>query len=861
MSKTTRSILLRQSGGTGVPPVQNGQYARFPVMRQSVLKWTLLSAALALSLAALSSFLMEVRGLSIWGSSSPSVPLDLAEAIACQCAVSGNDVISTGTDSKLVWDCVPGSNAHVDIDLDVSRNTLLEVFWGTPEQQNFSPDRRLALPLPAGRCRRTFFLPGRICRLRLDFGQEPGLAFRVHSAVVREGVCFARPWSWRTFLLRTAVLAFPCFLLFLHLVFPVGAIWTFIDRNRFALAAGVLAFFVIFELSGTSIGMWNRYVANEAAKPPLFGTERQIRSDEWAVFAPLTIAQASAHPAWPYFNDIPRAMPTDMFSVYAQPVRHFLVAFRPFLAGYVLLGFNRGLAFFWAGRWLALLLVLYELLKLLTDGDRILSGVGAALGVLAPVIQWWGAINALAEMLISGSLFILCLDRFLRETSLRNRWLPIVGMGYSAVAYAMTLYPAAMVSLAYVFAALSAWVTVRHAKDFRCGALTASFAIIVVFAATMCLAWYLTLSRDAFLAVQGTVYPGQRLHCGGGFWKGFGLSWGNLFFPWTSPVIEDGNSFNRSVFLDFFPLGYVMAALLFLKRRVLDLPSMFLAAVAILLGVYCAIGFPEWAAKASMLWRSTPPRAFVAVSFAQFLLLIRSVSLIREETPSVRLALPLAACMAATAFALARSAFPAYLSNSMLAAITAVALVGNYLFLRFPARKEAAVAFFAGLALCAGAFVNPIQRGDAGVRDSRLAKTIRSIVAADRGAWLVEGECFPMNQYPLLAGAPTINAGNLYPAEERWLDLDTGGRFPEVWNRFASGVRIDLGTTAEPAMAETNFDVFRVSAPISVLARWNVRYVLSRRNLEPLSGGGVHLHRIARSSGWYVHSVEQGDGN
>ena len=821
----------------------------------------LLSAALALLMAASSSVLMEVRGFPLWGRSSPPVSLDLAEAIAGQCAVSGNEVISTGTDPKLVWNSVPGSNAHLDIDLDASRSALLEVFWGTPNQWNFSPNRRLALSLPAGRCRRTILLPGRICRLRLDFGQEPGLAFRVHSAVVKEGVCFAEPWSWRTFLLRTAVLSIPCLLLFLHFVFPVGAIWTFIDRNRFALATGVLAFSVVFELSGTSIGMWNRYVANEAAEPPLFGTEREVRSDEWAVFTPLTIAQSSAKPAWPYFNDIPRAMPTDMFSVYAQPIRHPLVAFRPFLIGYPLLGFNRGLAFFWAGRWLALLLVLYELLKLLTDGNRTLSGVGAALGVLAPVTQWWGAINALTEMLISGSLFVLCLDRFLRETSLRNRWLPIVGMGYSAVAYAMTLYPAAMIPLAYVFAALSAWVAVRHAKGFRCDAITVSFAIIVVFAAMMCLAWYLILSREAFLVVQGTVYPGQRLHCGGGFWKGFGLSWGNLFFPWTSPVIEDGNTFNRSVFLDFFPLGYVMAAILFLKRRVLDLPSMLLTAVAVLLGVYCALGLPEWAAKTSMLSRSTPPRAFVAVSFAQFLLLIRSVSLIREKAPSIRLALPLAVCLAVAAFALARSAFSEYLSNSMLVAMTIVALVGNYLFLRFPARKEAATVFFAGLALCAGAFVNPIQRGDAGVRDSSLAKTIRSIVAADRGAWLVEGESFPMNQYPLLAGAPTINAGNLYPAEKRWLDLDPGGKFSKVWNRFASEVRIDLGTTTEPELSETNFDTFRVSAPISVLARWNVRYVLSRRNLEPLSGGGVHLRRIAQSSGWNVHSVEQGNGD
>lgn len=580
----------------------------------------------ALLAAAACAFLMEVRGLFPVGGRVTPASLSPADAVPDQCTVAGGSVASTGNDAKLVWRGFSCRGGHLEIEADAPEDTCLDVFRGKPGQPGFSPDRKSRHFLFAGRNRVVAPLPGETAGLRLDFGREPGQTFRIRSIAVKGGPYFTRPWSWRTFFLRTVLLGSLFFLLALHAVFPAAAIWTFVDRNRFALAACILAFATVFELNGSSIGMWNRLVPNRAAEAPLFGEERPIRSDEWASFSPLTLAQAAARPAWPYFNGIPRDMPTDMFTVYAQPVRHPLVVFRPFLAGFVLFGFRHGLAFFWAGRWLALLLALYGLFKLLTGGDKLLSGAAAALAVFSPAVQWWGAINAFAEMLFSGSLFVLCLDRFMAGRNFRERWLPLLGMGYAGVAYAMTLYPAEMVPLAWVFAALSVWTVVRRAGGFRPDARSAVFAAVAVLAAAGCLAWYLFLSRESFRLAAETVYPGRRFSCGGGFAGKWGLSWGNLFFPWTPPGVEDGNPFNRSVFFDFFPLGYLLSAISCARRRKADLPSLLLAGVAVLLGMYCAKGLPPWAANLTLLSRSTTPRAFVAFGFAQFLLLVRAVS-------------------------------------------------------------------------------------------------------------------------------------------------------------------------------------------------------------------------------------------
>lgn len=782
-------------------------------------------------------------------------PLDLAVAKRRQCVVEHDVMTSTGSDANLIWPRFSEKNIRIEIEVVASEDDWIEAFWGTPRHHSFSQERSVRSPLFAGENRIVVPISGKIRKLRLDFGNAPSQSFRIKSIQIRTGLWLAHPWSWGVFLLRSAIVFLPVFLFFLHFVFPASVVWSFIDRNRYALAAGVLAFAVIFELNGSSISFWNRYIPNKNAEAPLFGTAREVRSDEWAVFTPLTLAQSLAKPAWPYFNDIPRAAPTDMFSVYAQPVRHPLVAFRPFLAGHILFGFRRGLAFFWASRWIALLLAAYGLLKLVSDGNKTLAGAGAALVVLAPVVQWWGAINALAEMLIFGSLFIVCLDRFMAGRTLHGRWLPVLGMAYSGVAYAMTLYPAAMVPLAYAFAALSIWTMCRRARDFRADAATWIFVAFASLAAAGCMGWYLHLSRDAFRATAGTVFPGSRLDCGGGGLQLLGLPWGNLFFPWTSSIAGGCNSFELAMFLDFFPLGAALAAFLFFRRGIRDRLNILLFAVSLLLALYCIVGLPRWAAAATMLSRSKTIRAFIAFGFVQFLLLLRSAALLRPAI-SVKWAILAAAAYAAAAMGLARFSYPTYLGWQRIVAVGGLAAVSAFLLLRFTAWPRAAALFLAALAVGAGAFVNPVQRGDAGVQMSDLAKKVRSVVKSEVESWIVDAEPFPMNQCLLLAGAPTINAINTYPVSDRWIEIDPDGKDKVVWNRYACSMRFDVKPEGEPIFRLHQADSFQVEVPMTALKRWNVRWVLSRRNLGGMTGGGLRLRQVAEASGWRFLIVE-----
>ena len=128
-----------------------------------------------------------------------------------------------------------------------------------------------------------------VSAIRIDYGSKSGLRFDVQSVVLRNSPIVIGGWSWRQFFLRTVIAFCAVLLALLHFACSPARLWMFIDRWRYWLALAVLSFAVVFELSGSSIGLWNAYVPNHHAIEPLFGKPRAIRSDEFAVFTPLTL--------------------------------------------------------------------------------------------------------------------------------------------------------------------------------------------------------------------------------------------------------------------------------------------------------------------------------------------------------------------------------------------------------------------------------------------------------------------------------------------------------------------------------------------------------------------------------------------
>ncbi len=808
-------------------------------------------AALALAAASLVAFLMDVSFCGgIRAVSVEDLSLDSAKLVRCR--RSGDEISSVGSDAQLVWelDGRVARSGYLEVVASASEESSLTVFYGTPGNRSFHAERSVSRALRKGDNHVRLPLNVDICRIRLDFGSSSGQKFRVSSLALRRGAFLADSFSLRCFVSRTAVLLVLFCAIGSFLLFPAGVVLSFADRHRYLLSVFILAFAVLFKFNGTSMDNWNTRIANPRAEAPIFGSQLRIRSDEYALFTPLAMSQA--YNGYGYFSSIPRGAVTDMFSVYAQPVMHPLVVFRPFLSGYLLLGTARGMSFFWVARWLALLLVMYELFKIVSGGDRRLAGFGALSVAFAPIVHWWGAINALTEMLVFGGLFVVCLHRFMRGHTLADRAWPVAGMAYSGVAYAMALYPAAMVPLAYVFAALSLWVAVDNAKGFRIDFRTIAFSVLAVLVAAGCLGWYLFKSQYAFRAVAETVYPGRRIGLGGDFLRGFGMSWGNLLFPWLWDDMKVDNAFRLSAFVDFFPLGIVLALVALFRVRKKDLLLVVLLAVVAFVGLYCALGFPRGLAAATQMSRSTGIRAFLAVGFAQILLLVRALR-IRDTRRSWPVSLALSAVLAAFCMAVCCFAYRGCFRLRYIAILLPVAVMGFWCVLNLR-RGWMPGAFLLLLMFACGAFVNPVQRGDAKVGESALACKIRQIARSDKGLWLVDDSNFPITNYPMMFGAPTVNSTNVYPLRERWLMLDPLLQNEEIWNRY-SHIRIVIKKGGEPDLALLGVDYVKVGLPNSDVARLGVKYVLSPRDLAPVSDAEVEYKRIFRSSDHSIYAV------
>lgn len=118
----------------------------------------------------------------------------------------------------------------------------------------------------------------------------------------------------------------------------------------------------------------------------------------------------------------------------------------------------------------------------------------------------------------------------------------------------------------------------------------------------------------------------------------------------------------------------------------------------------------------------------------------------------------------------------------------------------------------------------------------------------------MEGDSFPMSQYPLLAGARTVNAGNLYPKVERWRKIDPTEKDRFIWNRYVACIRVDLRTGDDCSFHLKTADTVRIDVPPRFLADWNVRHVMSRNDLERFNGAGLRFAPEKRVAGWNIYS-------
>ena len=632
----------------------------------------------------------------------------------------------------------------------------------------------------------------------------------------------------------------------------------FIFKYRYLIALVVLAICVLFELSGSSIGQWASSLPYGENDGLILGRSRGCRTDEYALFTGMSFAQYyDPQGSWPYFGEVMRATSTDMFMVYGQPVLDPSILLRPFQIGYLVFGLSRGLSFYWSARLIALFMASFEFGRMITGDKRALSLAYASLVALAPAVSWWFSINSLVEMLICISVIAVCFNRYVREESKKKRVLLIVTCAYVCLVFVFSIYPAWQVPLAYVLlAVIIALAVSNHGRLWRAVKADKLPLVLCVCAAVACVVAVALHSSDAILTEMNTDYPGDRIDAGGSY----GLSLFRypvaLFLSFVAPSAAAGLSIGLpevlTAFMDFFPLGIVLAAVNYVHSKRIDPLSVALIVVVVFLGLYIAVGFPELIAKVTLMGKSIPTRAIVAFSFANLILLFREIPKFslpervkgagqgkKPAILAVCICVIVAVCLTALCWANEQS----FMSAVKVAAVFAFLLI-VWLVVAFE-KQRPFIAVCVAAAVVSGAFVNPVQKGIDVVDQNPLITKMREISQENPDAKWV-GAVGWMSNMTLFAGVPAINSTNIYPNQELWQVLDPDGESKAEWNRYAHLPCSIVSESVGHSFTLTQLDSIAISLTLSDLDKLGVSYIVT--NEKPV----LHDEEMARLTTVYV---------
>lgn len=633
----------------------------------------------------------------------------------------------------------------------------------------------------------------------------------------------------------------------------------YVYKYRWLIAGVIFVLCVIFEINGSSIGEWNRLLGI-ADNDLLLGTSRAIRIDEWGLSTPLALSQYfDSQGAFSYFSNVVRGASTDVFLEYGQPVRDIAVIFRPFHWGYLFLSPGRGLAFYWSGRCIALFMVSLEMAMLLTKKRRALSLLFAVMVTWAPLVQWWFAINGLVEMLIYIQLSVLLVNRFFSTGKFYVRTLCTVGAAICAGGYILTLYPGWMIPLAYLLLGLLIWAFWERDRTYGIRKKDVAMMAVVgiVFAALMSHIMY--KSWDTVISIANTSYPGGRSETGGGYSLNLFNYVSNIWYVMKGGLMGTGgiDVSSSSQFIDFFPLCYILPAIVLFRDKIKDRLLVILTIVSVFLEAYAVIGYPEVISKITLLSVCTSMRVSQIAGFVNLLLVFRVISLMKKPVAKWLSGI-CALLIAGVVLFVAWTIDPAYYSMAMLIATVAIFAVLFYLLFRQPIKYAVGgLALVCSVVMLASGFlVNPIRRGCTSVYESSVLADIQEVHEEDTEAlWIVEGLSYPMTNLPILVGAPTINSTNVYPLLERWSLLDPEGKYFDAYNRYAHiSVNLKEEGEAEFYSYEWAPDCFTVDMTLEDMKMIGAEYIFTGNDL--MEKYGEYLELVCETGTYKIYRIK-----
>lgn len=602
-------------------------------------------------------------------------------------------------------------------------------------------------------------------------------------------------------------------------------------RYRYIIGLIIFVILVLFKINGSSIGIWQNFVttnSNSHYSENLIGKSRMVRTDEWEVQTPFYLAQAMGSKYYPVENDDITSSGENMIVSYNAPVKDISVISKPFNWGFLLLGKDYGLAWYWGMKFILLMLLSFEMCMILTKQDKLISVLGAFWISLSPAVQWW-FMQHVGDLVLYMEAIIVSFYYMLKKfDSLKHKILFSCVFALSSVGFALVLYPALQVPLAYltlifmilIYTDFKDRIKIKIKDVFL-------FGFILLFIILM-LVHVILISKDALKALLNTAYPGKRISVGGGLsFYYINLFLTNIFLPYKD--ITFLNNCEVSSIYNFLP-AVILALPVLLKKHVKDLKYGIVLSICALLQIYFMMfKISPIIAKVTFLSYVVVYRMPVAYALTSAYLSIWMLSILNRNKCLNKIYSILVSILISIFYYLTiiNSPMKSYVKLKWYILLIVVLFMLNFLLLQ--GKKVLFSILMIVIIFISGATVNPIARGTGAIYNNNLSCKIQSIKQNDPSSeWISSNDI--MGAFLYANGVKTIGGTNFYPDLKKWYKLDINKSEEYIYNRYE---HINFVIQKENSS-------FKLLAPDSIqvninpkdLKKYKIKYVLTKDDLQ-----------------------------
>ncbi|MDA1036713.1 MAG: hypothetical protein O3B65_07550 [Chloroflexi bacterium] len=600
---------------------------------------------------------------------------------------------------------------------------------------------------------------------------------------------------------------------------------------------------------GSSIGQqFVRYNGPEIADPNLlFGEPQGIRSDEWLVTTPLSLAQTRTH-----FEPVNQLIGDgqNMGLVLDLPQRNLAGLFEPQNWGYFFLDFGRGIAWKWWSL-AAMLLISSYYFALPLVGRRTAALLSVSLA-LSPFVHWWYQTITIAPLAYGLAICALLRPLTCAESPRRTRILAGLGIAYAGTAFALVQYPPFQIPVVLLSAA---WYVGLARDDWRRSPPAISnwriaarrYVVPVVPSVLLSVAitgWVVLGLADQIAIIADAEYPGIRNFASGsaGWQQFWHMSASNLQV--LLPDINRAAQYftNQSEASNFITLWPVLVGVLVIDRvrrrprSSADSQAVFVAAALVLMVLWLFVDGLSLLFKPTLLWQVPPLRLLLGLGFGQALLLplfIRRETEIRAPGGDVaRWSMVWGfGTLVLISTVLLRERYPDFVNLPWLVILSTVLLLGAA-GLMVTHRHVLGVGLLALLGAISVVSINPLYRGADVLTNSDVDMAIRRIGTADTaGRWASIDDVAAEN-LAFQNGMRTLTGNYLYLHEDFWRLLDPDGSDDHLYDRYmhvVAHLETDDSLNPEPQLELLQSNVMRVTfdpCNLGPLADIELRYLI-----------------------------------